>query len=84
MPQLVRHGYLQAVEDAFGANVDYAMLVKIYGSSPEPQKRHSPAAQCVGCRRESITGKPDEKHISTSFVERQNLTMRMSMDASPG
>jgi hypothetical protein len=73
------HGpYLQAVEDAFGANVDYAMLVKVYGSAPEPQKRYSPAT-CVGCRHQKVTGKPDEKHISTSFVERQNLTMRMSM-----
>lgn len=73
------HGpYLQAVENAFGADVDYAMLVKIYGSSPEPQKRYSPA-ECVGCRHQKVTGKPDDRHISTSFAERQNLTMRMSM-----
>jgi IS1 family transposase len=73
------HGpYLKAVEGAFGANVDYAMLVKVYGSSPEPRKRYSPA-ECVGCRHQRITGNPNEKHISTSFVERQNLTMRMSM-----
>jgi IS1 family transposase len=70
--------YLQAVEGAFGADVDYAMLVKVYGSSPEPQKRYSPA-ECVGCRCQRVAGNPDEKHVSTSFVERQNLTRRMSM-----
>jgi len=70
--------YLQAVEDAFGTDVDYAMLVKIYGASPEPQKRYSPA-ECVGCRHQRVTGNPDGNHISTSFAERQNLTMRMSM-----
>src|SRR5271165_6120825 len=54
------------------------MLVKICGSSPEPQKRYS-LAECVGCRHLKVTGKPDDQHISTSFVERQKLTMRMSM-----
>jgi IS1 family transposase len=73
------HGpYLEAVEGAFGAAADYARLVKIYGSSTDPQKRYSPA-ECVGCRRQKATGKPDDQHICTSFVERQNLTMRMSM-----
>lgn len=70
--------YLSAVEDAFGADVDYAMLVKIYGSDPQGEKRYSPA-ECIGCQQQAIQGKPDSKHISTSFVERQNLTMRMRM-----
>lgn len=70
--------YLSAVEDAFGNNIDYAMLVKIYGESIEPEKRYSPA-ECMGCQKQEITGKPDPKHISTSYVERQNLTMRMHM-----
>jgi IS1 family transposase len=71
--------YLSAVEDAFGCEIDYAMLVKIYGDTPEGgEVRYSPA-QCMGARKANITGKPDFKHISTSFVERQNLTMRMSM-----
>jgi IS1 family transposase len=71
--------YLSAVEDAFGCEIDYAMLVKIYGDTPEGgEVRYSPA-QCMGARKANISGKPDFKHISTSFVERQNLTMRMSM-----
>ncbi len=71
--------YLSAVEDAFGANIDYAMLVKIYGAEPEGSEvRYSPAV-CMGTRKGVISGKPDFKHVSTSFVERQNLTMRMSM-----
>lgn len=71
--------YLSAVEDAFGADIDYAMLVKIYGAeSEESEIRYSPAV-CMGTRKGVITGKPDFKHVSTSFVERQNLTMRMSM-----
>jgi IS1 family transposase len=71
--------YLEAVEGAFGADVDYAQLVKLYGASPESAKgRYSPA-ECTGIIKTPIEGKPDEKHISTSFVERQNLTMRMSM-----
>jgi IS1 family transposase len=70
--------YLSAVEDAFGAEIDYAMLQKIYGATPEgPEVRYSPAV-CMGTRKGVITGKPDFKHVSTSFVERQNLTMRMS------
>jgi IS1 family transposase len=69
--------YLSAVEDAFGADIDYAMLVKIYGSSPE-ERRYSPP-QCLGAIPTPIIGTPDPKHISTSYVERQNLTMRMQM-----
>lgn len=70
--------YLEAVEGAFGADVDYAMLVKLYGEAPEAEKRYSPA-QCIGCHKTRIEGNPDPRHISTSFIERQNLTMRMSM-----
>lgn len=70
--------YLSAVEDAFGADVDYATLVKIYGNAPEGQRRYSPAI-CTGARKQRIEGDPDPKHVNTSFVERQNLTMRMHM-----
>jgi IS1 family transposase len=70
--------YLQAVEKAFGYKIDYAMLVKLYGSSPEAEKRYSPA-ECIGAEKIPINGQPDMKHVSTSYVERQNLTMRMSM-----
>ena len=69
--------YLGAVEDAFGTNIDYAMLVKIYGESGDTQKRYSPGI-CTGCKRQSVTGNPDENHISTSYVERQNLSVRMT------
>ena len=70
--------YLNAVEGAFGSEIDYAMLVKLYGNDAESEKRYSPA-ECIGCQSVGITGRPDPKHISTSFVERQNLTMRMKM-----
>jgi len=70
--------YLEAVEYAFGADVDYAMLVKLYGQETEGDKRYSPA-KCNGAKKRIIQGKPDTKSISTSFVERQNLTMRMCM-----
>lgn len=70
--------YLGAVEDAFGANVDYAMLVKIYGPAPDGETRYSPPV-CIAADPHVISGKPDMEHVSTSYVERQNLTMRMSM-----
>jgi len=72
--------YLSAVEDAFGADIDYAMLQKIYGKTPEgPEVRYNSPAQCMGAKKAVITGAPDFKHVSTSYTERQNLTMRMSM-----
>ncbi len=72
--------YLNAVEDAFGGDIDYAMLVKTYGSteSTTDQRRYSPA-ECTGADKLRISGNPDQKDVSTSYVERQNLTMRMSM-----
>lgn len=70
--------YLFAVQRAFRGDVDYAQLVKIYGSPTEGQKRYSPA-ECIGCERYPITGYPDPEHISTSYIERANLTMRMGM-----
>jgi len=71
--------YLEAVEEVFGADVDYAQLIKLYGAAPETAKgRYSPA-DCTGIKKNRIEGDPDIKHVSTSYVERQNLTMRMSM-----
>lgn len=71
--------YLEAVEGAFGGVVDYAMLVKLFGAAPESFKgRYSPA-ECIGSRKERIEGSPDPKHVSTSYAERQNLTMRIQM-----
>jgi len=72
--------YLYAVDDAFGIDIDYARLAKMYGESTEAkmQKRYSPA-KFIASRKEAMTGNPERKHISTSDAERQNLTMRMSM-----
>jgi hypothetical protein len=75
--------YIEAVEDAFGADIDYAQLVKIYGVAVGPKDatseiRYSPA-QCMGARKTVITGQPDYAHVSTSFAERQNLNIRMGM-----
>ena len=73
--------YLEAVEEAFGADVDYAMLIKLYGKGggdASPETRYSPS-ECIGTRMEVVEGNPDEAHVSTAYVERQNLTMRMSM-----
>jgi hypothetical protein len=69
--------YLTAVEDAFGSEIDYAMLNKIYGKPDEsPEHRYSPA-QCMGAKKAVISGKPEFAHVSTSFAERQNLNLRM-------
>jgi IS1 family transposase len=70
--------YLWAIEDTFGSQVDYAMLVKMYGVELEKEVRYSPA-KCIATEKQIIQGNPDQKLISTSYVERQNLTMRMSM-----
>ena len=69
--------YLSAVEGAIGTDVGYAMLNKVYASTQE-ETRHSPA-QCVGSERKRIMGNPNPMHVSTSFVERQNLSMRMHL-----
>ena len=81
-PQITTDGfrvYIEAVEGAFGSEVDYSMLVKIYGNDPKPeQTRYSPAV-CLAVQGTRIQGNPDPWHVSTSFAERQDLTMRMSM-----
>jgi IS1 family transposase len=70
--------YLRAVEEAFGDDIDYAQLVKLYGEGPKTEARYSPA-ECIGIRKDRITGNPDREMVSTSHVERSNLSMRMHM-----
>ncbi len=70
--------YLEAVEGSFGADIDYAMLIKHYGEPVGALGRYSPG-ECVGIEQRRVEGRPDQAHVSTSFVERQNLTMRMQM-----
>jgi hypothetical protein len=70
--------YAQAVEGAFGMDVDYAMLIKLYGESSNPDTRYSPA-ECIGIRTAVLSGAPNPRHISTSYVERQNLNLRMGV-----
>jgi IS1 family transposase len=70
--------YVDAVWRNFGENIDFAQLIKHYGPSPDGQRRYSPP-ECIGCTKQPVFGDPDPAHMSTSFVERQNLTMRMQM-----
>jgi IS1 family transposase len=74
--------YLNAIESAFHGDIDYAMLIKVYGGAHEVSRetavRYSPPV-CLGCDSHAVSGSPDRKHVSTSYIERQNLTMRMSI-----
>lgn len=73
------HGaYLRAIDEVFGEDVDYAMLVKIYGRTGEIEQRRYSPPPCIGAIKGRVKGKPDAEHVSTSFAERQNLTLRMS------
>jgi IS1 family transposase len=71
--------YLGAVEDAFGGGIDFAQLIKVYGATPEGSEHRYSPAECLGTQKHAVTGCPDEKHVSTSYVERANLTIRMSL-----
>jgi transposase-like protein len=73
-----QHAYLSAVDAAFDRKIDYAQLVKIYGTAPEAEKRYSPPI-CLGAEKTEIRGLPNPEHSSTNYVERQNLSMRMGM-----
>lgn len=78
-PQFTTDGlrvYLEAMEAGFGGQVDYAVLHKVYGAATVDESRYSPA-QCIGCDKKPIAGNPDKYHVSTSYIERQNLTLRM-------
>ena len=80
-PQRTAHAlrhYLTAIEDAFGGDVDYAQLHKLYGAATPDESRYSPAT-CIGCDMKVVSGDPDPKHVSTSYVARQNLSIRMGM-----
>ena len=70
--------YVKAVDKAFGGNIDYAMLVKVYGIPNDGEKRYSPAT-CLGCQRHTVTGTPDPQHINSSYIERHNLSVRMTV-----
>ncbi len=70
--------YLNAIEDVFGADVDYAILTKVYAAAQENETRYSPA-KCIACESKPMIGKPDYRHVSTSFVERQNWTLRTNV-----
>jgi IS1 family transposase len=70
--------YLAAVEGVFGSSIDYGQLVKVYGEGPTQDKRRYSSSEFVTATRHKVAGKPDDKHISTSYVERSNLTFRMS------
>lgn len=70
--------YVNVIEDAFGGQADYAQLHKIYGATEENDTRYSPA-RCIGCEMKEVSGRPDPKHVSTSFVERQNWTVRTTL-----
>jgi hypothetical protein len=72
------YAYLEAVELAFGADIEYVILIKLYGTPPESGTRYSPS-ECIWLQTQRIQGNPDFEHISTSYAGRQNLTMRMAM-----
>lgn len=75
--------YLDAVEGALGADIDFATLTKIYGAPTDAERRRYPPAKCIGADMKVVCGGPDPKHVSTSYVERQNLSMRMGCGGLP-